>query len=164
MTKWEDSTYEIVLRASGPLGQPTNYKFKMQKNVASDDAVFYNMVINQGSNATPIHPFTGGVLVPQSGKPLIHYLPKTQRLNPDGSSTYKAAVEILVDEIVGSKIEAEPDKFERLVGYIAINNQPVNLLTFYRVTNVHSGGQLLVIGILNTVGASPGGSIGVIGR
>lgn len=157
MTKWEDPQYEVIM-GSGPIG--TAYKFKLVRNNVSQNGYYYTVA---AVGTPPPHPFSGCVLLPQGGKPLIHYLPPDGRLNPT-SSTYAADLELLLDEIVNSQIDAEPDSFERVVGFISIGAHPVNLFTLYKVENTHKNGELLVVVILKTAGASPGGSIGVIGR
>ena len=162
MSKWEDREYELVLGASGPLGQPANYKFRMQRQIATGDAFFFNVVLSAG-NPSPIHPFTGGVLLPQAGKPLIHYIKPDDRLVA-GSGTYTKQLGDLLDEIIHSRIEADPDSYERLVGVIKIQAQPINLITFYKVEYTHSLGEVLVIAFVRAAGAAPGGSIGIIGR
>jgi len=159
--KWEDREYQVLV-TGGPLGTPANYKFKMQRQIASGDAYFYSVFLSNGS-PNPAHPFTGVVLLPQCGRPLIHYIRPDDRLNPTDPN-YPKKLSDLLDEIIHSKIEADPDSYDRLVANVTIQGTPNNLVTLYRVENTHSTGELLVVLLVRAPAASPTGSIGIIGR
>lgn len=159
--KWEEREYQVLV-SGGPLGTPANYKFKMKREIASGDAYFYSVFLSAG-NSSPQHPFTGVVLLPQGGRPLIHYIPPDDRLDPTAAN-YPKQLSDLLDEIIHAEIEADPDGYERLVANITIQGTPNNLLTMYKVENTHTTGQLLVVLLVRAAGASPTGSIGIIGR
>jgi hypothetical protein len=159
--KWEDREYQVLV-SGGPLGTPANYKFRMARQVASGDAYFYSIVLSNGSSNPP-HPFTGVVMLPQCGRQLIHYIRPDDRLVP-GTANYPKQLSDLLDEIIHSKIEADPDGYDRLVATVTIQGTPNNLVTLYKVENTHSTGELLVVLLVRAPGASPTGSIGIIGR
>jgi hypothetical protein len=164
MATWEDPEYTLSFSTlgGGTIPPPPNNKFKLARHDASG-ATFYTVepVTPGGPN-----PFTGCVLLLQNGRQLIHYLPPSQRLEiPDPiNNQYKAKLELLIDEIVGTHIAADPHGFERLTGYIPFDGRPINPFILYKVENTHTNGELLVIARLYLVGQSPNGSIGVIGR
>ncbi len=164
MATWEDPEYTLTFSTlgGGTIPAPPYNKFKLARHGAGS-AVFYTVepVTPGGPN-----PFTGCVLLLQNGKQLIHYLPPNRRLEiPDPvNNSYKAALELLIDEIVGTDLAADPDSFERLVGYIPFDGKPVNPFILYKVENTHANGELLLIARLHLAGQSPNGSIGVIGR
>lgn len=159
--KWEDREYQVLV-TGGPLGTPANYKFRLKREIASGDAYFYSALITS-SSTTPPHPFTGIALLPQGGRPLIHYLRPDDRLVPN-TTNYPKQLSDLLDEIYHSKIEADPDGYERLVANVTIQNTPNNLVTLYKVENTHSTGELLVVLLVRAPAASPTGSLIIIGR
>ena len=164
MATWEDQTYTLTFSTlgGGTIPPPPYNVFALARHEASG-ATFYTV-----EPATPggPNPFAGCVLLLQNGRQLIHYLPPNQRLEiPDPiNNTYKAKLELLIDEIVGTDIASDPHGFERLTGYIPFDGKPVNPFILYKVENTHSDGELLVIARLYLAGQSPNGSIAVIGR
>jgi hypothetical protein len=81
-----------------------------------------------------------------------------------GTANYPKQLSDLLDEIIHSKIEADPDGYDRLVAAVTIQGVPNNLVTMYKVENTHSTGELLVVLLVRAPAASPTGSIGIIGR
>jgi hypothetical protein len=165
MATWEDPEYTLTMSTVGDVDviPPAPYNvFKLERKVASGTTFYKVKQVTPGGD----NPFSGVVLLPQAGQPLIHYLPPDERLTvPDPvNDDYRAALELLIDRITGTDIAQGPDSFERLVGYLIIDGENISPVTLYKVENTHKNGELLLIALLRISGESPGGSIGVIGR
>lgn len=163
MATWESSKYELTFSTlGGDLLSPAPYRFRLERTLVTGDTYFYR-VAPDPENPPGANPFAGCVLLPQKGRRLTHYLPPAQRLDPNGAN-YLAKLELLIDEIAGGKIENDPDGYERLVGYIPVDQEPVNPVTFYKVEHTHKHGKVLLVVQLQLRNQAPGGSIGVIAR
>jgi len=163
MATWEGRTFTVTLSSLGEM-DPANYAFQLAAMPEDTvDTAYYQVVPDSGEPTG--HPFEGCAFLLQSGRKLTKYIPPEQRLDETADpGDYQAALQNLVDMIIGDKIEEDPDGYERLVGFVPNEGQPFNPVTFYQVEHTHlDDSKVLLIVRANFIGASPNGSIIVIG-
>ena len=70
----------------------------------------------------------------------------------------------LTDEIVGDKLEEDPFSYERLVGFIPHQEEPLNPVAIYQIENTHVDDSVMLLVRVKIIDGNPDGSIIIVGR
>src|SRR5262245_9732124 len=162
MATWEGRTYSIALSNLGENTiAPDSFQFQFAPVPAEGAETFFYQIAPDGRSRK--NPFEGCGFVEQGGRKLTRFIPVKERLNPKAKK-YKQQLQHLVDSIIGEKIAEDPFGFVRLVGLIPHQDQPLNPVTFYQIEHTHTDDTVVLVVQAKILGASPDGTIVVVGR
>jgi hypothetical protein len=163
MATWEGRTYSIALSTLGDNTiAPSSFKFQFEPVPEEGAETFFYRIVPDGRART--NPFEGCGFVEQGGRKLTRHIPVKERLDPKAKK-YKQKLQQLVTAIAGKKIAENPFGYERLVGFIPHQDQPLNPVSFYQIEHTHTDDKTVVLVMqAKLIGADPDGSIVVVGR